>query len=261
MDIMGDLKQYSKNIQMFHKNTDNIENLDEKYLIHEGEMPWWDIIDPKQRRVVRNRQYYRMWERNHPKERYERTKSYRQSHPKIGTSKGEKSVTYLPAPLKRQKPDTCELCGSAGSLGWHHWNNSNASMGLWVCFHCNAFAEAIDADSELAEKYLMLQENVVAGTVYKPGERVSSTLNGKMVTLSTPYKRDRPTEGKCELCEVGECSMYHHWDPNDPNKGVWVCGRCHQFVEKVDDHGVDLVNKYLELKAADIKRVMEALVM
>jgi len=45
-------------------------------------------------------------------------------------------------------------------------------------------------------------------------------------------KRPRPADGRCELCGR-DCDKkkhrlnYHHWDPDDFGKGLWLCHGCH----------------------------------
>lgn len=58
----------------------------------------------------------------------------------------------------------------------------------------------------------------------------------------------RPWLGFCELCGTiahdGTKLHYHHWS-DDLNLGIWLCVRCHRFVEMVDD---ETHTKYLALK-------------
>jgi hypothetical protein len=48
---------------------------------------------------------------------------------------------------KRPRPDHCEICNKEVShLAWHHWNDNDLDLGLWVCpYPCHGFAEGIDA--------------------------------------------------------------------------------------------------------------------
>lgn len=45
---------------------------------------------------------------------------------------------------KRPHPGECELCGEIGRLAYHHWNDNNLSMGIWLCFVCHRGAEFSD---------------------------------------------------------------------------------------------------------------------
>ena len=50
---------------------------------------------------------------------------------------------------KRTRPDTCEVCEMVGDytgdrLSYHHWNDSNPHLGLWLCFMCHRMAEGVD---------------------------------------------------------------------------------------------------------------------
>ena len=58
-------------------------------------------------------------------------------------------------------------------------------------------------------------------------------------------KRVYPTNG-CELCnKIGKRLVYHHWNSNRLEHGIWICYMCHYMV-----HGVEqqLHTKYLKLK-------------
>jgi hypothetical protein len=53
--------------------------------------------------------------------------------------------------------------------------------------------------------------------------------------LFTVQKRERPDH--CELCnESCEILDWHHWDPNNLNKGIWVCKKCHPLAEYLDGY-------------------------
>jgi hypothetical protein len=57
--------------------------------------------------------------------------------------------------------------------------------------------------------------------------------NGKAIYVTGLNKRPYP--GSCEICK-GENSKlcYHHWDDNNYSKGIWVCVKCHTFVEMIE---------------------------
>lgn len=48
---------------------------------------------------------------------------------------------------KRPYSDECELCGKLRERHhhYHHWDDSNPSMGLWLCFKCHRMAELMDS--------------------------------------------------------------------------------------------------------------------
>lgn len=73
------------------------------------------------------------------------------------------------------------------------------------------------------------------------------------------YKRQYPFDGRCEVCskELGkQFYCYHHWNDNDLNLGIWVCGSCDYLAEGLDemDKNPFKVNTYYRLK----KEVEEA---
>ena len=83
--------------------------------------------------------------------------------------------------LKRLRPDSCELCELPKDLlQWHHWDDSNLSLGLWLCVPCHRFAEGMDVRG-LAGKYLRLKEKISeeGGLVSdaKPCQRETQTLS------------------------------------------------------------------------------------
>lgn len=64
-------------------------------------------------------------------------------------------------------------------------------------------------------------------------------------------KRPRPDD-ICELCSGYYKSLhYHHWDDDYPERGVWVCVRCHYGVEAYESGFYkSYLPKYIKLKEA-----------
>lgn len=67
-------------------------------------------------------------------------------------------------------------------------------------------------------------------------------MNGKNVRVK---KRPRPE--KCELCpqDGSKRLIWHHWDDNHPEFGMWICLPCHIFAERQEKKFGD---KYERLK-------------
>lgn len=64
----------------------------------------------------------------------------------VGTIINGKHV-FLKTPYKRPKPALleCELCGRVPKvLGYHHWDDGDPSVGLWLCFSCHMFVERLE---------------------------------------------------------------------------------------------------------------------
>lgn len=60
---------------------------------------------------------------------------------------------------KRARPDKCELCHKARKLlFYHHWDDSNYSMGIWLCVNCHFFAERVESGQ--VEQYQGLKERI-----------------------------------------------------------------------------------------------------
>ena len=75
---------------------------------------------------------------------------------------------------------------------------------------------------------------------------VMTTVNGKHKRLYGLYGR-RAKPNTCEVCsKAGFRISWHHWDPEDLLKGLWVCTACHSGIRFVDMH---LVETYLRLRS------------
>lgn len=209
------------------------------YVILPGEVPWWEINDPVERKRVCGRQQRRMWRvRCHDHANaynlkamlaWNKTQVYT-----TNTPRGKPGC--VPAPHKRECPSACELCGrSYRRLGWHHWIPSNPSVGVWACNMCHQFAEAVDGNiTGIVEAYTILK-----------------------ALLDTSHSmRYPPLGGLCELCSTAKYKDHHHWDDRDTRKGLWLCRKCHAFAERFDAYGDVIVMRYLSLKKRDELRVL-----
>ena len=52
-------------------------------------------------------------------------------------------------------------------------------------------------------------------------------------TLHGINKSPRPSDDKCLLCEREGILVYHHWDDNETEKGLWCCNGCHMSIHKL----------------------------
>jgi len=61
---------------------------------------------------------------------------------------------------KRPRPDDiCEVCGkTVKRLDYHHWDDGNPKLGVWVCKCCHDMAECIDRG--LDRVYVELKESI-----------------------------------------------------------------------------------------------------
>lgn len=106
---------------------------------------------------------------------------------------------------------------------------------------------------EYREYYAEHREHILLKTRdYARHNVLRTTIEGKYVILNV-HKRQRPE--LCELCGKLSPSVvrsrkgilyYHHWDDNNPSKGLWLCLHCHIFAGRADKEM--LVRKYLQLK-------------
>jgi len=68
---------------------------------------------------------------------------------------------------KRAYTGYCELCGKEveSHLGYHHWNDNEPSLGLWLCSPCHKWAEGFDKaleDQALLSTYKGLKDTVTS---------------------------------------------------------------------------------------------------
>lgn len=76
----------------------------------------------------------------------------------LETTSGKFSgLTKRPYPLNQ----CCELCNRKTShLVYHHWDDLNLSMGIWICNYCHCFCER--CDSGFYKKYIKMKDDVFA---------------------------------------------------------------------------------------------------
>lgn len=63
---------------------------------------------------------------------------------------------------KRDYPYTCEMCkrGHTGRLYYHHWDDEQPHIGMWLCHYHHIIAEALDKEPGLAERYIAMKTAV-----------------------------------------------------------------------------------------------------
>ena len=63
---------------------------------------------------------------------------------------------------KRSYPEygKCELCNREcnNKMGYHHWDDTNLSKGIWICHICHSFAERVD--SGFVDIYLNKKDSI-----------------------------------------------------------------------------------------------------
>lgn len=63
--------------------------------------------------------------------------------------------------------------------------------------------------------------------------------------------KKRHYTGYCELCGKENTRIgYHHWDDENPSKGLWVCMTCHWLCEATDKKQLYVIQRYLKFKKA-----------
>ncbi len=67
---------------------------------------------------------------------------------------------YVKVQGKRAHPKECEMCQKVWADGfranYHHWNDADFSLGIWVCNRCHRIAHGVD--SGMADVYRQLKD-------------------------------------------------------------------------------------------------------
>jgi len=91
---------------------------------------------------------------------------------------------------------------------------------------------------------------------YSRNHTLTTTVNGKQVRLCGITKRPRPLA--CELCGHLGFLTYHHWKIEGTDVyGIWICRRCHAFVERYEKGFAD---KYFKLKEQVNKELVKVVI-
>jgi len=81
---------------------------------------------------------------------------------------GEDGKRHAVRVNKRPRPDACELCGDVDTkLNYHHWNEDNPSLGMWLCTPCHFNVEAYEHGK--IDKYLDLKIMIESQPVVDKG--------------------------------------------------------------------------------------------
>lgn len=123
--------------------------------------------DHREQRKAYNRRYWR----EHKERLQEYHKKYRQNHLQEKRDYYRNHVLASPKLPKRvyglhKRPyfGHCEICGKSQTHpGYHHWNNENPSLGVWVCMKCHWIVESLDNPEfqRLAKIYLNMKEHLL----------------------------------------------------------------------------------------------------
>ena len=122
----------------------------------------WRKRNPEKIREYMRRYYLKHKEKLLEKQR----KWYRENKEKVLKYERENYIYYEDYVIqanKRPYPSNgaCELCGEKRRLSYHHWDNGNFKLGLWLCPHCHILAEKTEKGIT-SEKYLRLKAEMEA---------------------------------------------------------------------------------------------------
>lgn len=110
-------------------------------------------------------------------------------------------------------------------------------------------------EEERVKRHKRYLENIDKSKEYSKMYKRQHSLpdkNGNIV--SGVNKRMYPEDGLCELChgKNKKCKrlLYHHWDDNHMEQGIWMCGFCHGIAESIDSMNniQPVINTYITIK-------------
>lgn len=128
----------------------------------------------------------------------------------------------------------CKKCNI--ELTDSNWNKSNKENCINICRHCVSLSGKKYRETHKEKIYLRHK-------IYN-NKRVLPSKDGKLCCGLN--KRAKPE--LCELCNNGGRLVYHHWDDNYMDMGIWLCLPCHFVSELIDKKGTDIIEKYMYLK-------------
>lgn len=122
----------------------------------------------------------------------------------------------------------CRYCNA--SMTPENWSLTNRKAGYKCCIMCNRK----QANQKYLRRKAKLRETMI-----------TTKVNGKPTVI---YTNKRPYSNTCELCGTQTKTAYHHWNSEQPHWGLWLCWQCHMLAEGIDEKGLVLAQKYLNLK-------------
>ena len=88
-----------------------------------------------------NRGYRKLWRNTEGGRRYFAAHRRFQQQNYIGRRAADGGREVVRIAGKRPRPDHCEMCDATPKrLVYHHWNDDDYSLGLWVCQGCHNVA-------------------------------------------------------------------------------------------------------------------------
>jgi predicted transcriptional regulator len=106
----------------------------------------------------------------------------------------------------------------------------------------------LNVSHSIVSRYLDPRQKVKMREEHRQNH-ISTRINGERVRL---IAKKRPMPDNCELCHKKETLehekarlVWHHWNDEHPELGMWICLQCHSFAGRVDDGWVEV---YLKLK-------------
>lgn len=107
--------------------------------------------------LEKNRKYYRDYYLKNKENYLKNSRNYRRKN--CLTTNGIK-LTHI---QKRSYPQNqiCELCGrQVKRLAYHHWDDKNLMLGIWICWRCHFLVEIFEdgLHETILKKYIELKE-------------------------------------------------------------------------------------------------------
>jgi len=157
---------------------------------------------------------------------------------------------YLP-------PYHCRICGI--ELNTTNWKSYNQITCNYICAICYNKSRSeyrltrLEKAKVTAKLYYDFHQEQIKK--YRDDHREDNKNYSRLHYINNGGKKKikcikRPHTLICELCnKETKITVYHHWDNEHPERGIWVCYWCHQLCECVEHElNESHMDKYLNLK-------------
>lgn len=157
---------------------------------------------------------------------------------------------------RRQYKNICKQCRTKRNKQYHLKNRIEPTRvftnpkGCTIkrCYKCKVELDPKNTHPSFLRinKYICkkcAKEQIKKWETKHPNYRLNWNRNYVVIGKNGRYLTKTKKRQRTNFCEMCKCTnkklSYHHWDDNHPEQGYWVCSRCHQIVEFIDQNGVE----------------------
>jgi|GEM_PF-3272506 len=154
----------------------------------------------------------------------------------------------------------CSKCSI--ELTVDNWFKCHKERNNYICKKCSKdmsnmyYKTHKEQSSQYHKEYYQNNREIIKERIreYQMTNGLYVDIEGKQIFISG-VRRERPSDGLCEMCRKRKFEDYHHWDNTNIKLAMWLCSKCHpiaEIAERFKRHKVQ-VRHYLSLKKIIIK--------